>query len=177
MTLPDQYKWLLKETGPKMLLKALEYYGLKEGAGSLDNPIIMQWAHNFGIGWYTADSIAWCSLFLGETAKEVGYSYPNKNNLLAAVSWSTWGSEVHENPFLGCIMVFNRPGGHHVGLYVGEDESAYHILGGNTGDAVAIARLAKDRLMAKRWPIEELVPGDRNKIVLSDSGQLSQNEA
>lgn len=176
MTLPIQYAWLAKETGPKMLLTALKYYGLKEGAGSADNPTIMKWAHDFGITWYDHDSIAWCSLFLGEVAKESGYTSPDKNNLLAAVSWAKWGRD-SVIPFLGAIMVFNRPGGHHVGLYVGEDNDAYHIFGGNTGDAVAIARLSKDRLMAHRWPESENYPSTPRQIILSSSGQLSHNEA
>lgn len=176
MTLPDQYKCLLNESGPKILLTALKYYGLKEGPGSTDNSIIMKWAHDFGITWYDHDSIAWCSLFMGEAAKESGFSYPGKNVLLAAVSWANYGVAV-TSPFLGVIMVFNRPGGHHVGLYVGEDDNAYHVFGGNTGDAVGIARLSKDRLISMRWPSEETVPVNRNKILLSNSGQLSQNES
>lgn len=178
MTLPDQYKWILNEPGPKMLLTALKYYGLKEAPGSSDNPTIMQWAHDFGITWYEHDSIAWCSLFMGQVAKESGYNPPGKDVLLAAVSWATWGNKAFGGPELGDILVFNRPGGHHVGLYIGEDDAAYHVLGGNTGDAVAIARIAKDRLMAVRYPAEEAqVPTNSRKIFLSASGELSQNEA
>lgn len=175
MNLPSQYTWLAQEAAPKMLLTALQYYGLKEGAGSADNPTIMKWAHDFGITWYDHDSIAWCSLFLGEVAKEVGYVPPGPNYLLAASSWAKWGRVF--TPLLGAVMVFNRPGGHHVGLYVGEDPDAYHILGGNTGDAVAVARLAKERCMATRWPTGEPVGPTIRKILLVSSGQLSQNEA
>lgn len=177
MTLPDQYKWLLNEPGPKMLLTALKYYGLKEGLGSSDNPTIMQWAHDFGITWYEHDSIAWCSLFMGQVAKESGYAPPNKNVLLAAVSWAKWGVR-QSVAMLGDILVFNRPGGHHVGLYVGEDDTAYHVLGGNTSDAVGIARLAKDRLIGIRWPEGVDLSTNIRTIILSSSGTpLSQNEA
>lgn len=176
MTLPDQYKWLLHEPAPKMLKKALEYYGLKEGAGSLDNPIIMQWAHNFGITWYTHDSIAWCSLFMGEVAKESGFTPPDKNNLLAAVSWASWGIK-KKDALMGCVLVFNRPGGHHVGLYVGEDQTAYHVLGGNTGDAVGVSRILKSRLIGIQWPEGEEMTSYARKVIMDDSGQLSQNEA
>jgi len=176
MTLPDQYKWLLDEPGPKMLTTALKYYGLKESPGSADNPTIMKWAHDLGIDWYIHDSIAWCSLFMAQVAKESGFTPPNKNVVLAAVSWANWGVK-QMTPMLGDILVFNRPGGHHVGLYVGEDDKAYHILGGNTGDAVAIARLAKDRLIAVQWPAGAPIPSNLRVVNLSDSGQLSQNEA
>lgn len=176
MTLPDQYQYVVTQTGSLMLKKAVEYYGLREAPGSADNPIIMGWAHHFGITWYTHDSIAWCSLFAGEVAYECGFTPPDKNNLLAAVSWATWGIPIH-SPFLGVIMVFNRPGGHHVGWYVGEDKDAYHIYGGNTADAVGIARIAKDRLMAMRWAANEPLPANQSRIYVDATGKLSQNEA
>lgn len=175
MTLPDQYKWLVNEPAPPMLKAAVPYYGLKEVPGSADNPLIMKWAHDFGISWYAHDSIAWCSLFMGQVAKEAGYAPPGPNRLLAAISWADWGTHVG-TPMLGDILVFNRPGGHHVGLYVGEDTSAYHVFGGNTGDAVAIARLAKDRLNTVRRP-DATVYKNVRKILLTSSGALSQNES
>ena len=39
----------------------------------------------------------------------------------------------------------------HVGFYVGEYASAYHILGGNQGDAVNVKRFARDRFLTARW--------------------------
>lgn len=176
MNLPDQYQWLAQEPGPILLTTALKYYGLKEGPGSADNPTIMKWAHDFGITWYDHDSIAWCSLYLGEMAKEAGYVPPGPNYLLAASSWATWGDTVG-SPKLGDILVFNRPGGHHVGLYIGEDSEAFHVWGGNTGDAVAIARLAKNRLMAVRRPHYDQIQANVRKVTLSDTGSLSSNEA
>lgn len=175
MPLPDQYKWLAQEQGPLLLTTALKYYGLRERPGDADNPLIMQWAHDFGITWYIHDSIAWCSLYLGEMAKEAGFIPPGPDYLLAAVSWATWGIAVG-TPKLADILVFNRPGGHHVGLYVGEDPDAFHVLGGNTGDAVAIARLAKNRLIAARRPPYDELPANVRKIILSNTGAISTNE-
>lgn len=176
MNLPDQYAWLDKEPGPLLLTTALRYYGLKEGAGSADNPTIMKWAHDFGITWYEHDSIAWCSLYLGEMAKEAGMIPPGPNYLLAASSWATWGFNI-AIPLLADILVFNRPGGHHVGLYVGEDAEAFHVLGGNTGDAVGIARLARSRLMASRRAPNWDAKANVRQIFLSETGALSANEA
>ncbi len=176
MNIPPPYEWLQKEPGPPLLTTALKYYGLKEGAGSADSPIIMKWAHDFGISWYDHDSIAWCSLYMGEVAKEAGYIPPGPNYLLAASSWATWGVAVG-TPKLGDILIFNRPGGHHVGLYVGEDTVAFHVLGGNTGDAVATARLAKYRLMAARRAASEVLTDNIRQIFLSETGALSTNEA
>jgi hypothetical protein len=43
---------------------------------------------------------------------------------------------------LGDVLAFVRNGGGHVGLYVDEDASAYHVLGGNQSDRVSITRVA-----------------------------------
>lgn len=177
MNLPQEYQWLPNATGiPQWLSIGLKYYGLREGPGSADNPTIMEWAHGFGITWYIHDSIAWCSLFAGEVTKESGLVPPDKDHLLAAISWAPWGIVILK-PFLGCYMVFNRPGGHHIGWYVGEDDEAYHVLGGNTGDAVGFARIAKSRLITARWPTGVPLPINTNKILLSASGALSTNES
>jgi len=73
-------------------------------------------------------------------------------------------------------MVFTRSGGGHVGLYVGEDAGAYHILGGNQSNAVTITRIARERLSAMRWP--DGVPLPKPQIIrLTPSGALSRNEA
>ena len=43
-------------------------------------------------------------------------------------------------------MVFTRAGRGHVGLYLGEDATHFHILGGNQTNNVSITRIAKVRL-------------------------------
>ena len=40
----------------------------------------------------------------------------------------------------------------HVGFYAGEDADAFHVLGGNQGNAVSIVRIGRDRLLGARWP-------------------------
>ena len=37
----DGYPWLLKENAPRMLIEALNLYGVKEKAGSENNPEIL----------------------------------------------------------------------------------------------------------------------------------------
>jgi hypothetical protein len=73
------------------------------------------------------------------------------------------------------VLVFARKGGGHVGFYVGEDATAYHVLGGNQGNAVNVMRIAKDRCIAIRWPEGEPVVG--KPVILASNGQLSRNEA
>jgi hypothetical protein len=73
------------------------------------------------------------------------------------------------------VLVFQRPGGGHVGFYVGEDATAYHVLGGNQGDAVTIARIAKARCVARRWPLGVKLTGKPVQLA-SNCGPLSRNE-
>ena len=66
----------------------------------------------------------------------------------------------------------------HVGLYVGEDRDAFHVLGGNQSDRVMIKRIATNRLLGSRrcpWRINQ--PATVRPVVLAASGALSTNEA
>jgi len=91
------------------------------------------------------------------------------------LAWANWGQKSNIAP--GAVLVFKRQGGGHVGFYVGEDSSAYHVLGGNQSDSVSIARIAKDRLVAVRWPKESHPPADGQRVIKSSFSSLSRNEA
>lgn len=177
MTLPDQYKWLLSEPGPKMILEFLNIYGVHEFEGSANNPVIMGWAKELGISWYTADATPWCGLEMGIVAKRAGHPF-DPNKILSALAWATFGQHVDtDKAMFGDILIFRRTGGGHVGLYIGEDSEAFHVGGGNQSDQSDIARIAKGRLYAVRRPNYDIQPPNVRKIILSSSGQLSQNEA
>lgn len=176
MTLPDKYQWLADEPGPRMLLEALKLYGKKEQPGTGDNPEILSWAKETGLNKiYSADSIAWCGLFMAVVAKRAGKEVPK--DPLWARNWAKFGQEVTE-AMLGDVLVFKRGNGGHVALYIGEDETAYHCIGGNQSDSVSITRIAKNRCIAIRRPEWKIAqPGNVRKIVLASSGELSENEA
>jgi|SRR5882762_9343414 len=177
MTLPDQYKWLLSEPGPKMLLESLKLYGVQEVQGNGDNPAIMGWAKELGISWYGADSVPWCGLDMGIVAKRAGHPF-NPNLLLSALEWLHWGIEIPINlAMLGDVLVIKRSGGGHVTQYVGEDSEAYHGLGGNQSDMHDIARIAKERIVGVRRPLYTIQPANVRKVILSSSGALSRNES
>ena len=175
MNLPQQYQWLTKEEAPRHLLKALELYGITESVGQKDNPIILEWAKELGIEKiYTADSIAWCGLFVAIIMKRAGREPVDKP--LWALNWANFGVNVGK-PMLADILTFKRNGGGHVGIYVGEDSAAYHVLGGNQGDKVCIVRIAKARLHSVRRPAYTNQPTNIRIVKLSSSGGLSINEA
>lgn len=175
--LPTAYAWLAREPAPKMLREALACYGVRETAGAGNTPEIMRWADYVGGDVrrvYTADAIPWCGLFVAFCAKRAGKSIPPSP--LWALSWATWGDKAPRAE-LGDVLVFKRPGGGHVGLYVGEDASSYFVLGGNQGDAVSIVRIAKSRCVAVRRLYAIGKPANVRAIKLTAKGALSTNEA
>ena len=175
--LPKAYAWLASEPGPRLLLEALKTFGTVEAAGTADNPTIISWGKSIGYGAiYKDDATPWCGLAMAYWARQAGWDMPV--NPLWARNWLDWGARV-EVPNLGDVLVFSRgPSSGHVGLYVGEDDTAYHVLGGNQGNSVSIKRIAKKRLIGSRrckWRINQ--PANVRRIYLSNSGALSDNEA
>jgi len=175
MNLPKAYEWLAQEIGPRHLLKGVELYGVTEIVGSKHNPAILGWAKEVGLGnVYKSDEIPWCGLFMAVIIKRADRQ-PVKDPL-GALNWNNFGIPALI-PMLGDILTFTRKGGGHVGLYVGEDESAYHVLGGNQGNKVSIVRIAKSRLSQARRPMYNVAPLNIRKVTLSNNGSLSDNEA
>lgn len=177
--LPKTYRWLYSETGPRVLREALDLYGVKEIPGKKHNSKIIEWAKNIGRKAgikFDSDETAWCGVFVAHCVRSAGFDLPEI--AVRAKSWLGWGS-IEDIPMLGDVLVFNRPGGGgHVGFYIGEDEGSYHILGGNQGNAVSIARIAKYRCLGiRRCPWKYSQPLNVRRVQLGSSGTLSINEA
>lgn len=176
MNLPNDYKWLQREPGPKMLIEFLEIYGTREVPGEADNPDILEWARETGLQReYRHDSVAWCGLAMAVVAKRAGKELPP--NPLWALNWAQFGKKVADGAKLGDVLVFKRNGGGHVALCVGEDNDCYHCLGGNQSDMVNIVRKPKNRVYAIRRPLYINQPANVRKVALSDSGGIDNQEA
>lgn len=174
MKLPKEYEWLSREPAPRMLIEALKEFGVKEYPGSADNPVILGWAKETGLErTYRDDIIPWCGLFMAVVAKRAGKDVPATP--LWARSWAEWGDRAMLAA-LGDVLVFSRDGGGHVGLYVGEDSSCYHVLGGNQKDEVCIVRILKSRCIAIRRQYRTGVPSNVRYVKLEASGKVSINE-
>lgn len=162
---------------PAWVQTARSLLGTREEQGAGDNPVIVAWAAKFG-GWvasfYQHDEIPWCGLFVAHCLQETGVVPPK--DFLAAKSYAAWGDEC-DPAIPGAILVFGRQGGGHVGFYVAEDDTAYHVLGGNQSDAVTITRVAKERLISARWPTGESKGWFTRPVVIDAHGALSRNEA
>lgn len=194
--LPQQYKFLLDEPGPKMIKEALKLYGITEIPGPESNAQIMAWAklmENEGIikkGVYKNDDTAWCGLSEAIVSWNSGYMPPI--NPLWAMNWAGWGEEVWTRkekgpePFgakLGYVIVykrFDRFGkliGGHVHNYVGEDKYCYHGIGGNQGNKFGFTRIVKSRAFAIRKPLYKIgEPPNVRAIFLDANGPISSNE-
>lgn len=174
--LPKEWEWLLQYDGPKTIVEALQHYGILEIKGKGSNPDITKWAKELNVeGQYTNDEIPWCGLFVGIVIKRTGripVSMP-----LWARNWVHFGVQA-KVPSLGDILVFKRGAGGHVGFYIGETEDAYAVLGGNQSNSVTITWILKNRLIDARHPKWLTIePSERKKIILSKTGELSNNEA
>ena len=159
----------------KWIEEAKSHLGTKEIPGAKSNPKIINWAKSIG-GWISSffknDDIPWCGLFVGYVMKSSGYEV-TISNPLGAREWLNYGKKT--NPRYGAIMVFSRSGGGHVGFYVSEDDTTYHILGGNQSNMVNVARIDKSRFVGARWPNEDdtTTKAIRKKF----DGKISTNEA
>ncbi len=166
---------------PIWLTVAEAFTGLAEIPGKASNPLILRWAADLGAPAYTDDDEPWCALSMNRVMTACGLEASAKRgsyDLLRAKSFANWGIPVE--PTLGAVLVFARPEGGHVGLYLGERADAFYVLGGNTRNAVGAAWISKDRLIACRWPNDPPDVGwaKGQKIILKDDGNpVSINEA
>lgn len=156
---------------PLWLSVARAFEGLTEIPGPQSNPVILRWARDIGVpAYFNDDDIAWCAVYANRLAMALQFPLSGTGyQLLRARSFVTWGQPLPA-PALGAWMVFNRPEGAHVGLYLGERPDAYRVHGGNTSNAVGATWIAKSRLIAVRWPTGVPLP-TAGRLLLGDDGQ------
>jgi len=157
--------------------------GLHETAGAGNNPTILGWIKRLGakvLGVAPKDDLTpWCGTFVAMCMSIGLPGEPLPAVAIRASSWASFGRTLGMSPAYGCVMVFARPGGGHVAFYVGEDDTAYHVLGGNQSDAVTVTRIDKSRCIAMRWPTtQKLLTKDFHRIRLKPDGTpISTDEA
>lgn len=178
---PKGYGWLANVGQlPRTVVEAARLIGVAEVVGKGSNRTIIGWRDELNLaGWkitgYSDDDIPWCGLFAAIVAHRAGKLVPE--NPLWARNWTKFGSP-QVKPVLGDVLVFQRPGGGgHVGFYIGEDATAFHVLGGNQGNKVSITRIRKERCIAVRQPDYNARPDSVRAYQLASAGALSGNEA
>lgn len=130
------------------------------------------------VSWIDPREIPWCGAFVATCFRKWQPDIKIPDNPLGARNWQDFGKS--SNPVLGSLLVFWRGSmtgwKGHVGFYWGEDQTHLHVLGGNQRNAVNVARIAKHRLLASRWPAGEPVTG--LPVFLTAAGvPITANEA
>lgn len=156
---------------PIWLTDARKFIGLREIPGAPTEPIIAGWLKKLG-AWWSNDEIAWCGTYVAAVMQGRGYDIPK--HWYRARAWLDWGDKI-DAPDLGCIVVFERGGGGHVGFVTGRDRhSNLLVLGGNQGDAVSIAAFPRARVLGYRKPKGTVLVAAALPLGL---GELSRSEA
>ena len=181
--LPSQYRWLNKiKTLPNNIANALEFYGVQEIVGKGSNKTIIEWRDQLNqagvtIKGYSDDDIPWCGLFV---AIVIFFRKDNPHEVvkdpLWARNWLNYGINA-TTAALGDVLVFARNSGGHVGFYIGEDTTCYHVLGGNQSNKVNITRVQKSRCIGIRRPTYNIRPDSAKRYHLASTGTISKNEA
>lgn len=157
----------------KWLEEAKKHIGLVEIKGAKHSPeIVKMWADikNSGI---KDDETPWCAAFVGACLERAGIKSTRSGG---SQSYLNWG-EVLVKPIPGCIVVFKRDGGGHVGFVTAVDQTGnLMVLGGNQSDAVNIKPFKTERVVGYRWPTGVAKPEATLAAVVSD-GKVSTNEA
>lgn len=157
---------------PRWVIVAEKDIGLTEIKGTGTAPKISRWLASLG-AWWRDDEAPWCGVAMAAWMTACNIKPPKA--WYRAKSWADWGLPLAE-PIEGCVVVFTRTGGGHVGLVVGETALGnLLVLGGNQGDAVKVSAFKRDRVTAYRWPIGEPIPADHT-LAMGDS-ELSNSEA
>lgn len=193
---------------PKIVLAALGTYGVVETPGPGNTPAIMSWdaalvrAGVLTQHEYDADATPWCGLGMAYWALVAGK--PVQDKPLWAMNWAKYGQPIAWNTgtiakpmlafgpgdlaSLGDILVFSRKVVNaatkavsyagHVGEYIAEDESHYHVLGANQGDRVSIVRIEKKRCIGiRRPPFKTAMPASAKPYHVAPTGLISTSEA
>lgn len=94
-----------------------------------------------------------CGVFVAECLKEVNRTYPK--HWYRAKGYLDYGTKL-DRPAYGCLVIFDRKGGGHVGFCVGKNpQGQLLILGGNQANAVNIKAFSSSRIVGYRWCVKQ----------------------
>lgn len=175
MTVQNELEWVAA---------ARSKIGTYEITGAKHNPVIVaMWTLAFEATkqkqWIRDDETAWCGGFAAYSLAKANLANHIPKDFYRAKAWCESGTALNK-PAYGCIVVFARSGGGHVGIVVGKDQKGnLMVLGGNQANAVNIKPFNPDRVMAYRWCGTQRLPtaSRYNLPTLNSDGKVSTNEA
>lgn len=158
---------------PQWIIQAETYLGQREIKGINHNIFIVRmwkWIKRAGI---QNDEVPWCAAFVGACLEQSGIV---STRFESAKSYLNWGVRLSQ-PQYGCIVVFERNGGGHVGFVVGRtQDNRLMVLGGNQDDSVNIKPFDPNRVSGYRWP-KAVPPLNQALPIIKTSEKSSTNEA
>ena len=158
------------------IVEARKHIGLSEISGPRHNSTILGWLDHLR-AWWKDDETPWCGVFVAHCLKKAGYGLSLPKFWMRARDWMRWGYSI-PRPIEGCVVVFERQGGGHVGFVLGVDKYGnLMVLGGNQANRVSISPFSHERVLGYRWCIYQPIPTDKKLPVLMSNGALSTNEA
>lgn len=163
------------------------FIGCAEVPGHAFNPVIREFWYAIKARWLwdqiaKGDEAPWCGCF-------VAYCLLGRAELPAdpyrAKAWLNWGQPCFDSdakkdrPAPGCVVVYDRKGGGHVGFVVGVDRRGYLMtLGGNQRDRVGIDPFDPARVLGYRWPDEYALAMPEDPLpVYAPTLAVSNNES
>lgn len=140
---------------PAWLVEARKNIGTAETKGPQHTAAVLDYWKSVKLSGIKNDEIPWCAAFAGAMLERVGIKSSRSD---AARSYLAWGQPL-KAPVVGCVVVFGREGGGHVGFVVGQDaDRRLLVLGGNQTDAVNVKAFDRARVLSYRWPLGVELP-------------------
>lgn len=141
--------------------EAKTVFGLHE---TQNNAELKRWLRSDGKTLGDPNALPWCADYVETAIKNAlpdePFVGPLGENPYWARNWLHFGETT--DPIYGCVLVFSRGSGGHVGFAVGEDRTDFYVLGGNQSNSVNVSRISKSRLLGARWP--RTYHGNRNPL-------------
>lgn len=133
----------------RWIREAEKCLGVREIKGEKHNPEILQMWKDARLSGIKDDETPWCAGFACAVLERSGIRSPRS---AASRSFVDWGVSLG-TPIFGCLVVFSRDGGGHVGFVVGRNARGdLMVLGGNQSDEVNVRAFKRDRVLAYVWP-------------------------
>jgi uncharacterized protein (TIGR02594 family) len=143
-----------------------------------DAALIKSWIKEMGPDWFyktfEAPKVAWCGVFVAWCLRSSNVeALPSL--YMRASDWISWGQPL-ERPVEGCVAIYERTGGGHVGIVVGQTtDGSVVCIGGNQSNKVCLASFDKNRAVQYRWPGNGALEAELPVVALNASH--STNEA
>lgn len=158
------------------IMEAKKHLGLKEIPGPKHNTTIQGWLSKLN-AWWKDDETPWCGVFVAHCFRTASMQLPK--DWMRAKEWANnWGTRLN-TPAAGCVVVFERTGGGHVGFVIGQTaNNEIVVLGGNQGNMVSLSKFPKERVFGYFWPRDFNLQNPPITLpVMTLSGSVSTNEA